>query len=196
MTNIESWRNEHNPHRPVLSGHETELEGELDFSFGADSGDGAKLSVFVNGGEFELAPGQANTVTGQFGALTIAANGIFSYKANPSAEGTDESVFQITDSDGDVISTDVNGNPLKILVDVEKPELEAPHISFTESKPERSFSLEIPGYTIISIGMDSDIASLQGNSYVVKGALDHTLYESGVHTDTAHVTYQDRFGNT
>ncbi|PBC01408.1 Ig-like domain-containing protein, partial [Mesorhizobium sp. WSM3860] len=42
-----------------------------------------------------------NTVTGSFGTLTFAADGSYSYHANPNASGTEVFNYTITDGDGD-----------------------------------------------------------------------------------------------
>lgn len=202
VTNIAKTAPVWDPHRPIFSGHEANVAGQLDYSFGADDGSGKKLSVLINGEEFTLTPGKENTVAGQYGSLTIDENGLFSYKALANAEGTDEFVFRIEDADGTVVDTDVDGNPLKILVDVSKPEgPEDTAISYGEPDSGESLNIDLgfTGYTITDINMDSDVATLEqdanGNwSYVLKDNLDHS--DSRSHTDAVTMTVEDRFGNT
>ncbi|PBB85183.1 Ig-like domain-containing protein, partial [Mesorhizobium sp. WSM3876] len=57
-----------------------------------------------------------NTVTGSYGTLTIAADGSYSYHANPNASGTEVFTYTITDGDGDtspatLTITVANGQP-------------------------------------------------------------------------------------
>ncbi|TIP01830.1 MAG: type I secretion C-terminal target domain-containing protein, partial [Mesorhizobium sp.] len=57
-----------------------------------------------------------NTVTGSFGTLTFAADGSYSYHANPNASGTEVFTYTITDGDGDtspatLTITVANGQP-------------------------------------------------------------------------------------
>lgn len=193
---LNSFKSSHS----ILSGHESAVAGQLIHSFGADDGSGKKLSVFVDGNEFILNAKAANTVQGKYGILTIDENGLFSYKANPNANGKDEFFFRIEDSDGTVVDTDIDGNPISLTVNVEKPVLEIGNESIMEGP--QNINLNLTGYELVDVRMDSEVASISHSgsnwNYVLDGAIDHETYgdtPGGNHTDTLYLTYRDRFGN-
>lgn len=189
------------PVRTVQSGHNTNIPGQLIYDFGADAGNGKKFSVIINEEEITLKAGEANEIKGQFGTLTLDENGLLSYKANSNAEGKDVFEFRIQDSDGNVVSADADGNPVRVTVNVEKPELEISDEGIMEGS--RSINLNLTGYELVDVRMDSDVASIShsGNNwnYILDGAIDHETYgdtPGGNHTDTLYLTYEDKFGNT
>ncbi|MBY8826487.1 DUF5801 repeats-in-toxin domain-containing protein, partial [Sphingomonas colocasiae] len=71
--------------------------------------DGASLTGIRAGatGNFSTVGASASTITGQYGTLTISANGNYSYVRNPGSPGGVNDVFgyQITDGDGDTSAT-------------------------------------------------------------------------------------------
>ncbi|MGE6109347.1 retention module-containing protein, partial [Aeromonas sobria] len=74
-------------------------EGSWSHSFGADLPEVA--SITINGETLTLAPGTSLAIRGQYGTLTVHADGRYDYQANPNASGTEEFTFSITDTDGD-----------------------------------------------------------------------------------------------
>ena len=85
------------PDTPVDSG--TSATGTWTHDFGADVPTAQKITV--NGQELTLADGGSVQVEGEYGTLTVRADGTYSYEANPNASGTDNFEFVITDADED-----------------------------------------------------------------------------------------------
>ena len=95
----------------VVSGGELHTEkGTLDFSFGADNEGGLKsFTVMVGQHTYnitDILEKGTTTVKGEFGELTVNADGSYSYQANPNIQGgaQDSFEFNITDADGDTRS--------------------------------------------------------------------------------------------
>ncbi|MGE6107480.1 type I secretion C-terminal target domain-containing protein, partial [Aeromonas sobria] len=83
----------------VIDSGSSYAEGSWSHSFGADLPE--LESITINGKTLTLAPGTSLTISGQYGTLTVHADGSYGYQANPNASGTDDFIFSITDRDGD-----------------------------------------------------------------------------------------------
>ena len=126
----------------VVSGATSDtVEGQIKFDFGADDGDGKTFTITAANGESKSYPltGESVTVAGQYGTLTVNADGSYSYKANPDTQGTDSFTFTITDADGDSQSQSID-------------------VTVTPAQgPEGNVSLEVNEHGLIKVPEDSKL---------------------------------------
>ena len=68
----------------------------------------------------DFSDGKAVTLEGAYGALTVQADGQYSYTARPDTQGSDVFTFKVTDSDGDTdtASLTLNVNRTYVYADV------------------------------------------------------------------------------
>lgn len=126
----------------VVSGATSDtVEGQIKFDFGADDGDGKTFTITAANGESKSYPltGESVTVAGQYGTLTVNADGSYSYTANPNTQGTDSFTFTITDADGDSQSQSID-------------------VTVTPAQgPEGNVSLEVNEHGLIKVPEDSKL---------------------------------------
>ena len=102
----------------------TGIEGTVNFDFGADNGEGAKIELSVNGGDkvegISSDGGKTWTFTVDGQPVTLnAETGVFHYGLPASGSGKEYSFqFTVTDADGDEVST-----PAPVTVAVEGTDL-------------------------------------------------------------------------
>lgn len=113
----------------VLTGREVTATGKMEFSWGADNGDGKKLTLSIEGKDDPVEITDLTepiTIIGTLGTLTIETDGSYKYTANPAKAnqtgGTEKFTFSIMDADGDVVDATDEGEPYVLTVTVTKPE--------------------------------------------------------------------------
>ncbi len=99
-------------------GSVSEIAGSIHYDFGADDGLNKSMEVSINGRTTditEIASHGSCDIQGEFGKLTINADGSYSYQANPNIHGDaqDSFVITITDADGDTkdVKLDIDVTP-------------------------------------------------------------------------------------
>lgn len=147
------------------------------------------VQVIFNGAPVNVPAAGVVSINGQYGVLTIAANGSYSYKANSNnPEGTDTFTYVLKDFDGDKDTAEVSFkvNPLDdtpIIVDpgtktVDETDLDKGTPTVTgkinvdfgndtpgEVNPNNTFSSTVPKLT--SCGKDV-VVTVENNTYVGK----------------------------
>ena len=95
-----------------------EATGSIHYDFGADDGQGKSLTVSIGERTVDasgILENGSQTIQGEFGKLTINADGSYSYQANPNIHGgaQDSFVITITDADGDTkdVKLDIDVTP-------------------------------------------------------------------------------------
>lgn len=192
----------------VVSGATSDtVEGQIKFDFGADDGDGKTFTITAANGESKSYPltGESVTVAGQYGTLTVNADGSYSYKANPDTQGTDSFTFTITDADGDSQSQsiDVTVTPAQGPTITDGITVDEKGLDDASDDSETSMWEAPAGYTVIGIVAQGSLGTA---TVTDDGKLEYTLNDAIKHegtgtdtktgADTVKVTVQDADGNT
>ena len=193
----------------------SEAAGSINYDFGADDGAGKSLTITVGERSYDvtgIAQAGSCELTGEYGKLTIFADGSYHYQANPDIYGNaqDSFVITITDADGDrknvkldVTVTPPSGPGTDSIAHVVVDEA---GLNDADNTSEISKPVTMPdGYTIVdsdtgyrgnhgTLAMDAD-----GNwHYTLNEAIDSGK-KQGTNTvegaDTVKVTVQDTHGN-
>lgn len=102
------------------------FKGEISHAFGADAPEDQVITIAANGQDHVWRPGQEIVIQGEYGTLTIAANGEYKYTADKfDGSGKDSFQLSITDSDGDTAQTEIGftvRDEAPITVTVTSPE--------------------------------------------------------------------------
>ena len=197
----------------VVAGHDSTDGGKLDFGFGADNGEGKQLTVSV--GErtvdiTDIASKGSCDIAGQYGTLSLHADGTYTYHANPNIrQGQDSFSISIRDADGDTAQSKIDVN----VVSAAGPDGgRIAHVTVSESglndvaNTSETATIRAPdGYTIVSVEQQ-DVHSpgtvsqdSEGNwHYTLNAAIDSGQAQ-GANTvegaDTVRMIVQDEFGN-
>ena len=198
----------------VTSGGTSEtVEGQISFDFGADDGEGKSFTITAENGESKSYPltGESVTVAGQYGTLTVNADGSYSYTAKPNVGGTDSFTFTITDADGDSRSEsiDVTVTPAQgPVIDDTTGSLTVNEKGLDDASDESETTLWTApdGYKVIGVVGENGGAQIGTATVTEDGKLEYTLNNAITHTgegadtkagaDTVKVTVQDKNGNT
>ena len=96
----------------------SEIAGSIHYDFGADDGAGKSMTISVGDHRYDvtnLAQAGSYELAGEYGTLTVYADGSYSYQANPNISGNAQDSFTltITDADGDTkdVKLDVTVTP-------------------------------------------------------------------------------------
>ena len=193
----------------------SEIAGSIHYDFGADDGAGKSMTISVGDHRYDvtnLAQAGSYELAGEYGTLTVYADGSYNYQANPDIYGNAQDSFTltITDADGDTknVKLDVTVTPpsgpdgdsiAHVVVD------EA-GLNDADNTSEISKPVTMPdGYTIVDsdTGYHGNHGTLamdaHGNwHYTLNEAIDSGK-EQGTNTvegaDTVKVTVQDAHGN-
>ena len=192
----------------VVSGATSDtVEGQIKFDFGADDGDGKTFTITAANGESKSYPltGESVTVAGQYGTLTVNADGSYSYTANPNTQGTDSFTFTITDADGDSQSQsiDVTVTPAQGPTITDGISVNEKGLDDASDDSETDVWTAPEGYTVIGIVAQGSLGTA---TVTDDGKLEYTLNDAIKHegtgtdtktgADTVKVTVQDADGNT
>ena len=192
-----------------------EAAGSIHYDFGADDGKGKSLTISIGDRTVDISDivsDGSHTVQGDFGKLTIHADGSYSYQANPNIHGgaQDSFVMTITDADGDT-------KDVKLDVTIDPPSGPGPDsmahvvvdeagLNNTDKTSEISDPITLPdGFNIVM--SEKGYAGSHGTvSFGEDGQWHYTLNEAidsgkvqGTNTvegaDTVKMVVQDAYGN-
>ena len=193
----------------------SEAAGSINYDFGADDGQGKSFTVSISDRTVDISDILSDgsyTIQGEYGKLTIFADGSYNYQANPNILGNAQDSFTltITDADGDTknVKLDVTVDPPSgpgagSIADVVVDEA---GLNDADNTSEISKPVTMPdGYTIVDsdTGYHGNHGTLamdaHGNwHYTLNEAIDSGK-EQGINTvkggDTVKVTVQDAHGN-
>ncbi len=181
-----------------------EVAGSFTFSFGADGGQ----SLTVNGQAF-VAPTEdvPTVVQGQYGTLTVNADGSYSYQAKPNIEGVDSFKFEITDQDGDKAeaSLSVTVNAAKGPEDGAWLSVEVKEAGLVDGNSDAGaefVAVQIPsGFSYVEVeeqGQYGEVRLVNGvPTYVLTKAFGHdgAGADTATGADTVKLVVQDANGN-
>ena len=193
-----------------------EAAGSIHYDFGADDGKGKSLSVSVGDRTIDatgILENGSQTIQGEFGKLTIHADGSYSYQANPNIFGQSQDSFVITirDADGDSQS-------VKLDISVDSPSgpdagsidhvmVDEAGLNDANNTSEISSPVTMPdGYTIVDVAKNGQgtYGSIEKGSdgqwhYTLNKAVTSGYENDGTNlvydADTVKMIVQDTYGN-
>ena len=138
----------------------TSANGSWVHDFGADLP--AVQQITVNGTVLALTEGNTVEVTGEYGTLTVRADGTYTYTARPNKDGSDSFTFSIRDADGD-------SQEATLTVEVEDSTVKPAGMTFTTQ--------------------DADVASVGSDSMTLELAAGVTLTQAAVDAVNETISY-------
>lgn len=151
-------------------GSVSEIAGSIHYDFGADDGAGKSLTISVGDHSYDvtnLAQAGSYELAGEYGTLTVYADGSYRYQANPNISGNAQDSFTLTITDADGDRKDV-----KLDIDVTPSGITAENASAIVSEHDIAGNDHVNAGTDASHGEDNLPGNPAGDESGFSGHLD------------------------